>query len=209
MKILAVYIAEESVLNRFNRTMLAQSEIWPWKGIDRLLVTDPSSEMGVDWPTVRILLKQDRHFLFAHAKNAGLRYAAAHGYDWLIDMDADTILLGPPHEFPRTGYGCVPCHFLPRNAGISAARMVSNSTSADFQGSSRFLLHRDVFMKHFYHEKFWGYGGEDLDYHENILGRAGIHQSKTDARCVHFWHENGPREGNLELFHERRHDERE
>ena len=199
MKILAYYIADGSVRQRLQSAQQLQEAHLPWAstGIDRVLIAPPG-ELPVAWPCIHVDWKRDGHPLFALAKNAAWRFAEKAGYDWLLDMDADTVLLRTPSQFPASGYASVGCFFQQ-----DAVEPITDQAER-YEPSSRFLIARDLFTRFRFDERFWGYGGEDMDLNENILAPMGIYQTPTDARCVHVWHSRGPRPGNLDLLQARR-----
>ena len=210
MKLLIYYLVAENRIDRMMSTLASQRAILPaWEKVEKLFVVD--RDVTARFPSegsnrvVRMnLFSSSGLFLFSKAKNAAIAYAVAHGFDWLLDCDADTVLLRLPKEMPSTGYGCVPCHFVKQGAELFLYNAEDIIPHLEFQGSSRFLTRRDVFEKHRYFEGFEGYGGEDIDYHENVLAYNGVHQSPTDARCFHFWHPTNHRPMNDPELLERR-----
>jgi hypothetical protein len=142
---------------------------------------------------------------FSPIKNAAIDRAVSGGYDWLLDMDADTVLTKSISVYPPTGFGSIPVYLGKQGEGINEIRAkLLSGESLPFQGSSRFLIRRDAFTQYRYDERMLGYAGEDFDYFETIAHTYNFYGSDTDARCVHFWHPLDGRGYGKWTFRERR-----
>lgn len=219
MKLLVYYIVTERVRARWKRLVEFQRQALPeWDGLNRLVVAEPGFDPGISVPVVHTQAFRNGLILFAPLKNAAIRFAVEHGFDWLWDCDADTAILRLPTAFPETGYSAVPTYRSKPGESPDAilkrfredqeieftGSLKEMEGKLEFPGSSRFLTRRDIFSKYRYYEEFEGYGGEDIDYHENILAPAGVHQSPTDARCLHIWHDYGSRPYGAVTYYGRR-----
>jgi predicted O-methyltransferase YrrM len=208
MKLLIYYIYSRHVQERWKRLVDLQRELLPeWDALPKVFVVDRGSDPGIPGTRVEIdLFDENGHVLFSRAKNAAIDAAVGLGAEWLLDCDVDSLLIRTPNQFPPTGYGCVPVYMASESDHDAAIRKYAQNLQVSFEGSSRFLTRRDVFSRFRYDDSFWGYGGEDLDYHENVLAPAGFHGSATDARAIHLWHRREPleRPGNIEIYRRRK-----
>lgn len=127
-----------------------------------------------------------REFNLSRARNLCIDYALRAGHDWVVCMDADGVFIGLT-QFPPSGYGSCRIYRTARGERLLDLQLDRPDRWGD---SSWFVLSRSVFAKSFvrFDEGYVGYGFEDWDFHESVLGRNGIHASGTDAKAIHFWH---------------------
>lgn len=190
-KILMTLIAGKNCLDRFHRTVKLQARFpVAMADVDRLVITDRQGDPNVGLPIYRSadFWTAEGKVWFARLRNIGMRLAGELGYEWWIDGDADKSLIVPPTRFPDSGYACIPIFWAKKNESEVAIRKGLQANSLKYGGSVYFVVRRDVFTKHKFCEDYVGYGLDDIDYHENVLAPAGIHQGKTDARGAHLWH---------------------
>ncbi len=212
MNLLAYYIVAKNCEERLAKMMRFQRQILPgWDELPKLFIIEEGQKVPeTNCTVVRMPFFKDGKIMFSQLKNAGIDYATANGYDWLLDCDADTAILKMPTFLPQSGYGSMRCYFTKEQESHDSVLERARSRTIFYDesvGSSRFLTHRNVFTQCRYFEGLSGYGGEDLDYHETVLPCAGIHTTDTDMRGVHFWHPLNYRphgEGDHELRVKRR-----
>jgi hypothetical protein len=209
VSLLTYYILTPKVLGRWRRTVALQRELLPsWESMDKVIIASPDCiiKPEVQAEVVRMdFFDKDGLVRFSPVKNAAIDRAVAGGYDWLLDMDADTVLVKPVTVFPETGIGSVRVYLGKEGEGIREMRSkVVGGETLEYQGSSRFLTNRDVFTKLRYDERMAGYAGEDFDYFETAAHTHKFYMSETDGRCVHFWHPLTDRGYGKWTFRERR-----
>ena len=143
MKLLVYYLVAENRVSTLMHTLAVQATILPgWGKVEKLFVIDRgvTERMPGDRVVRMNLFSPSGLFLFSKAKNAAIEYAVAHQFDWLLDCDADTVLLRLPKEMPPTGYGCVPCHFVKQGAGLfvyNGEDIIPTSSSREARASSQ------------------------------------------------------------------------
>ncbi len=166
-----------------------------------LLVSDiPVSCFGMTNIVVQ-QLESGQNFCLAAGLNRALSHAAENNYDWVMLLDADSVLVSRPNDFPATGYA--PTEVWKLRSDETPERI----RDARWERSGPLLLGRNVFESYRYCEDYKGYGYEDADFHENVLGAVGIGQSFTDARVMHLWHPPRPTRRSVssyELFQKRK-----
>lgn len=190
------YLLSQKVRARWERTLQYQKQVLPsWESlrkvfiVDAPLASDPSWRPLLPGDILPIRMFEGNYIRFAFAKNAGLQWGVENKFDWVLDCDADTVILTPPTVYPETGYGTMLCYLGREEETIEEIETTRKSGVLKFEASSRFLIRRDLCEKYRYNEEFVGYCGEDVDFHKNILLRSGIQNSYTDARGIHIWHE--------------------
>lgn len=201
------YILSNAVIPRWRRMLAFQRSILPgWESVPKLFVLDRSCQEQVPGEVLKLDLFRDGLILFSQAKNVGLAWAERNNFEWVLDCDVDTAVARLPTYFPPTGYGSMLCYFPDGPIGDEEIRLQLGLGDKIQQASSRFLIHKNIFSKYRFDEGFVGYGGEDTDYNENVLGRSGILNSPTDARGVHLWHFTSKeiRMGNYDRFEMRK-----
>lgn len=206
----AYYILSNEVQARWERTRALQEKIWPgWMSIRKVFVVDRSykfdSLLGNLGAVVRIdLFSENGHILFSKAKNAGLSWATERiGIDWLLDADADCVVVRPPDRIPETPYSSLLCHFQEEHESIEELERKAATGTLGERHFSRFLLARQIFERYRFDEEFWGYAGDDVDFHLNLIQKAGIQWSDSGARGINMYHPMGPRLGNLDRLNKK------
>lgn len=182
MKILAAYTATADLLQALGSTLAMQSEYFPQAaGIDRVVVTDTTVPKALKVRSLKIDPWVNGQFCLAKCRNVAIDYANKQGYDWIILIDADTILANLPTVFPESGYA--PLNLYRTHIGESVATL-------DFETAPRqdawFLLGKQLFQ-HRFDERFLGYGLEEADFIQHVL--ADVPAGVTDVRAIHIWHE--------------------
>lgn len=197
------YILSSKILSRWQHMLAFQSRILPaWNSLKKLFIVDRDWTEAVPGEIIRTDCFQGKLIKFSYLKNIGLKWAEERGFEWALDCDADTAILKLPTVYPESGYGTMLCYLSQQGETDESIVQRWNAGTLNFRACSRFLLRRDIFSKFHYDERVVGYGGEDLDYHKNILGRAGISNTHSDARGIHFWHTRPTREdsGTMDYF---------
>lgn len=202
----AYYILSNDVQFRWERTLALQRKIWPdWSTslVRKVFVVDRT--YSFDGPlhavgdVIRIdLFNDQRHVLFSRAKNEGIRWAERNAVDWLLDADADAVIVQPPDRLPETQYSSMLCHFQAESESIGSLERKAAGGLLEARHFSRFLLGRGVFTKFRFDEEFHGYAGEDVDFHLNLIQRNGIQWSESGMRGINLYHPMGARPGNIE-----------
>jgi len=200
----ASYILSNEVQSRWERTLTLQKKLWPgWTSIKKVFVVDRTySFYGTLHPigdVIRIeLFNAQRHILFSRAKNEGLRWAEHSGVDWVLDADADCVIVTPPGRCPETQYSSMLCHFQGKNESFDELERKASAGLLEARHFSRFLLGRGIFPQFRFDEEFHGYAGEDIDFHLNLIQRNGIRWSDSGMRGINLYHPLGARPGNIE-----------
>lgn len=182
MKILLAYVVTQRLFEDFHRTLSCQLQFPHARdGFGQVLVTDTDMDNAV--PSVKADCWVGGQFCLAKARNASIDYAIKHGFDWLVTLDADSVVLNMPTILPRSGF-----------AQINVFQHPSQTPYHDFDLSNPnfwhlmgwYLIHRDVFSKHRFCEEFVGYGFEEDDYRLNVL--KDVQPMVTDMRAIHLYH---------------------
>jgi hypothetical protein len=201
----AYYILSNEVQSRWERTRSLQEKLWPgWSAIRKVFVVDRAyrfeDSVKALGDVVRVdLFDSRRHILFSRAKNAGLDWAKeSQDVEWILDADADSVVVRPPVVTPETSYSSMLCHFQKVDESDDELSRRAAAGTLEARHFSRFLLGRAVFTKFRFDEKFHGYAGEDVDFHLNLIQRSGVPWSESGMRGINLYHELGPRPGNIE-----------
>lgn len=195
MKTLFSAIVTEKFMPRYRRTVEVQDVFFPdgLKGIDRILMTDDETDaekLGLQ--VVRRDLKKDGVFNHSKARNLVLDYAWENGYDWLLDGDADRVVMAPPDQYPSSGFSVLQMHYAKKEDSPEELRKrwLEGGLEAN-QGGAFFVLPRSAFMKARFCEDFRFTRWEDIDYTAHVLPRAGIQARPACGRGLHLWHPGG------------------
>lgn len=196
MNICLYYILSNEVAQRWNRTVSLQRSVLPeWGGIPKVFITDVNYPYPVPGERVTANLFSDGIIQFPKAKNLGLGWAQNRGHDWVIDVDADTVILKMPTRVPSTGYSTVLCHnSSPKDTDDDLVKRYETGKMS-FGASSRFILRKDIFTKYRYDEGYVDWTWDDIDYHVHSLKANGILYEHSGALGIHLWHSR---------FHEKR-----
>ena len=206
----AYYILSNEVQSRWERTLALQRKLWPeWTSIRKVFVVDRAykfeSSLHPMGDVVRIdLFNKQRHVLFSRAKNEGLRWAERSGVDWILDADADCVIVRPPVRTPETQYSSMLCHFQREDESLDELERKAVAGFLEERHFSRFLLGRGVFSSRRFDEEFHGYGGEDVDFHLSLIQRDGITWSDCGMRGINLYHPLGARPGNIERLKQKK-----
>jgi hypothetical protein len=217
MRLLFSTLATKIAEDRLKQTLQFQ-ELIPegLEGWDRLLVTDQDSsvERPCGYEVVFDRLFTHGKFNYSKVRNASMRYAEQHGYDWLIQANPDIVMLHPPTSFPENGLTSIMTyHAQPEESIPEVISRWRAGYEAGFIGTTYFLMSRDIFSKYRFHEEFYGYGYDDQDFLNNVMWRDRI--SRMDGtpfggRAIHvsypgnIWGDSGPDlVRNRALFEER------
>ncbi len=173
MKLLFATVATSPAARRFERSWRLQEKIKEGlAGWDRLLVTDgkgiPHEPSG--YQTLREDLWTNGKFNYSRYRNASMRYAAYYGYDWMIQGNADLVMLRPPQLFPEGGLSSIPAHDCTApQAEAQVLKYLSGSEDFRWGTTSCFLMGKKVFGSFSFCERFYGYGYEDADFMNNVI----------------------------------------
>lgn len=201
------YILSRKVADRWHRNHIFQKRALPaWENIPKMFVVDEDWDEPLPGEVIRTNCFTNGMIHFSRLKNLGLDWAATKNLDWVLHLDSDSLILKAPTVYPSSGYGILICYHS-REGESDDAILAKYATRKGmiFDSCSMFMLRKDVYTKYRYDETIVGYGGEDLDYHKNILGKSGISQTRTDAHGVHLWHPMVKRErsGNFDRYLEK------
>jgi hypothetical protein len=173
VKLLFATVATSVSARRFERSRKLQEKIPEGlSGWDRLLVTDQKGLANE--PRGYEILKEDLwtngKFNYSRYRNASMRYAAERGYDWMIQGNADLVMLRPPESFPDGGLSSIPAQDCTASE-VEAQILKYQSGSEDFRWgtTSCFLMGKKVFGLFSFCERFYGYGYEDADFMNNVI----------------------------------------
>lgn len=207
----AYYIISNQVQARWERMLKLQLDLWPaWLDVKKVFVVNEDYKYESRFPknagdVVRIKLFDDKgHILFARAKNTGLRWAETHQVDWILDADADSVIVKPPDREPSTPYSSMLCHFQGELESLEEVEKKARAGKLQLRHFSRFLLHRNVFANHKFDEEFFGYAGEDVDYHLNLVQHQNVQWSDCGMAGINLYHAMGERRGNLDRLKKKR-----
>lgn len=189
MKACIYYIMSQEVVDRWNRTMLLQERLLPeWSDIPKVFVADRNLSIRVPGDIVTTELFDNTLMRFSMAKNLGLKWAEDHSYEWVIDCDADTVILKLPTKEPSTGYGAVLCYQARKEDSDEDLVGLYMSGGMVFGPASRFVLRRDIFTKYHFDEGYVDWIWDDIDYHANVLEANGIMFENCGSVGIHIWH---------------------
>jgi hypothetical protein len=188
MRILLSYVVTENVVDRFLRTIRFQ-DLFPSAvaDLDRVVITDSSTQIQFPFPVIRSILYVSGKFYLVGARNAALQYAHDHGYDYLLDGDADRVLLSLPQCLPQRHISCVMLHSQSKAESEEALAKKVQDGDLNYEWSSWFIVPRPL-MQYRFHGEYLAYGYEDLDYVHNVLAPLGINICDAGARGVHLYH---------------------
>lgn len=189
MNICIYYILSEEVIPRWNRTSALQRKMLPeWDGIPKVFISDRNLSIPVPGDRITTDLFFDGLMQFSKAKNLGFGWARDHGYDWVLDCDADTVILKMPEREPSTGYSSVGCHFSEQRDTDEDLIEKYMAGTMRYEPASRFILRRDIFTRHLFDEGYVDWTWDDIDYHANVLEPNGVLYEDTGAVGIHIWH---------------------
>lgn len=195
MKILLSAIVTEKFMGRYRKTVKVQEEFFPEgiAGVDRLLLTDDATNTeGVDVPTLRMNLSNGDVFNHSKARNILLDYAWGNGYDWLLDGDADRVVVALPDPFPKPGFTVFLQHASQKDDDPAdlRKRWLAGELNAK-KGSAFFIIPRMAFRTARFCEDFVFTRWEDVDYTAHVVPRAGIPILAECGQGMHLWHPGG------------------
>lgn len=198
------YLLSKAILPRWEKTLAFQRKVLPqWESIPKVFIMHEDCDIDVPGNKVHINMFRDKMILFANAKNAGLKWGAESNQEWMLDADADCIVVKLPTMVPETGFSQMMCHFQQPEEGMDRLERLIFLDQLQLRYFSRFLIHRSVFTKYRFDEGFYGYGGEDIDYKITVLGKNGIDHSDSGMAGINLWHPMGDRAGNTSRINER------
>lgn len=176
------YSVTGDLLPYWKDVQAVQNEVFDIGSYDKVVACDQSLQWSVKFEPC---LSVD-DYTFARSRNVLMEYAATHGYDGLVLLDADAILIEQP-VFPEIGFSCCKIFYATKQE-IHNRTFYFNDFSR-WKPSSYFILNRPEFTRFKFHEDFRGYGFEDLDFFYNILMRHGAEIVPWTTRAIHHWHE--------------------
>lgn len=195
IRILYSTVATSIVKHRLVRTHIAQQNIpGGLDGLDKILITEPGGPYipSSGFRVIAADLRTNGKFNFSKYKNASMRYARDHGYDWLIQGDSDLVMLQPPSLYPESGLSSVMTYYCQPNENIKdlVARWKSGSKMT-WVGTAYLLMSRYIFTNFSFCEQFYGYGYDDADFMNNVLWPEPHRISRADgtpfgARGIHI-----------------------
>jgi hypothetical protein len=195
VKPLLTYIVTQSVLARFQRTLVFQKAHFPeaFDQYDKLVLTDLTAKIDVGLPVVRRNICPGGKYSMPIARNAAFKIAEEHGCEWHFDGDADRVIADFPEKFPEPGLGFVSIYnFLKPDTEKDVLERY-RAGKINFYPSSFFVTHRDVFTKFKFCEEFSGYGFDDFDFTDNIC--ANVNRPRIPVHGFHLWHDDRIYEG--------------
>src|SRR3989442_1341560 len=105
-RILLAYVVTRDLFDTFRRTLSFQSRFAEaLHDTQSLLVSDLSAPSFGLPNVVAPQLECGENFCLAAGLSAALDYAVEKDYDWVLLLDADSVLVSHPNDFPPTGYG--------------------------------------------------------------------------------------------------------
>lgn len=198
------YLLSKAVLPRWEKTLAFQRRILPeWDKIPKIFIMHDDIDIQVPGDKIRINFFNGNMILFARAKNEGLKWAVDSNWEWVLDADADSVIVKLPTRVPETGFSQMMCHFQSEKETFDDLYKMSIIGGFELRYFSRFLVHKNVFSRHRFYEGFYGYGGEDVDFKITVLGKNGISHSDSGMAGINLWHPMGDRTGNTQLIEER------
>lgn len=146
------------------------------------------------WSAVWAPIKISGVYNMARSRNLIFEYADLNGYEWIIDADADRVLLNSPEKFPEPGLAAIATHYTDEGESDEVTYERCKAGRLDFgNGSSFFAIHRSVFCRFRNCEEFLGAGYEDKDFVFNICLPNGVKTVPIHARGLHRHHPNSER----------------
>lgn len=203
-KILLSYCVTESVRDAFVCAQIGQQRL-P-SNCKQLIVSEaPLGSLNISpYFVVNPEIGSGESLNLSRQRNLAIRYAIENGFDWLVILDCDSLVLDIK-KMPSSGYGTAWVWWQEKGELLSK---VSRDKTDRWTERSWFILGRDVFTQPWcrFDEGYVGYGFQDWDFHEHVVTRNGIQRTESDIRAVHLWH--APRSamgsGNSERFHRKR-----
>ena len=177
MTTLIAYRVTHHLADWFAETLRLQREACtPWW--DAIVVGDRVFQKAI--PTlVADGAVQSRGLCLARLSNVALDYAQQHGYDCLILLDGDFVIVNRVEAIPPVGV-------------VMAHKQRSDGSlfpkEPEYEPSAQFVLSRQVIKQVRFCEEFVGYGFEDHDFNYNVLQPRGFFQKDSGIRAVHRWH---------------------
>lgn len=184
-KILLSYCVSEAVLPDFREAQFLQPKL-PFN-VKQLAVSNRPIVWFNDIESIWDKQVGDgESFNLAVQRNLAIGYAIERGYDWLVILDVDSILLDIKH-LPESGYSSAMIWKQHQDEPLSA---VDWNQKERWQECSWFVLGRDIFSKNWcrFDESYKGAYHQDLDFHEHVLTRNGISRPESGVRAAHLWH---------------------
>jgi hypothetical protein len=198
---LATQIAEYRLVQTIKYQECVAEALQGW---DCVFITDIKSRVAPPkgYAVVYADLFTQGKFNYSRCRNASIKYAKEHGYDWLIQSNPDIVMLQPPQSFPASGLTSVMTHQSMRGEDVPALiREWRTRADLRFVGSSYFLMGADIFSKYRFCEDYYGYGYDDQDFMSNVLWPDRISRmdgTSFGARAIHvsypgdLWGDIGP-----------------
>jgi hypothetical protein len=204
IKYLIAYNVISSALNRFHYVQSVQRRHYPQiTKYDRIVV----SERELHIPGFKTILcpnfGTEDNLCVAASRNSGMRYAQKNGYDYVLLLDIDAVVLEDlfpiePRKFSATNnYHSKEEEFKNNNyTGIY------NSGPEHYDGGF-YLFHKDILHLRWC-EEFRGHFYEDIDFWYGVLDYDPVSPKATAARqgfikTMHIWHPRRPDKGGSEM----------
>jgi hypothetical protein len=183
MKILLAFCVTSNLMGDFSRSNLIQSSFRDtFRRFDKVLITDkPTSRCFVrSWPVVQCNPWVNGEFCLAKMRNAALWWARATDAEWIVLLDADSVIVNFPTVFPETGLGRLQIYCEGHDE-----ESFDLKNSARWTESWWFMVH-NRHLKRRFDEGYVGYGWEERDFQDVIM--RDVPESYTDLRAIHAWH---------------------
>lgn len=196
MRTLLAYTATPKVMPDLRRTLAVQREYYPkaWAAYDKVVVGGWMDDL----PCAVVDCGEGDDFCISKARNAAIGFARREGYDWVVLLDADHVVLNPMELAPRSGFGAPMTAWQWEHEGFP----LDLSAAERWMESQWWILGREHFGRQFC-EQFVGYGFEEVDFQRHVM--ADVPVTETDLRVVHLWHpRRAARWADVQLFEQRK-----
>lgn len=181
MKILLAYSVTKNLWPAFEQAQEWHSHFSVDARFDRVVVTDhPKQNTVINEIGAKCWVGDE--FCLSKCRNASFDYASEIGADWVVLLDADSVVLNWPTQLPETGLGTL---LIYRHHAERFDNLELDNPDR-WQRMGWYLVRRDLFTAHRYDESFVGYGFEEDDFRHNVL--RGVDLEDTDMRAMHIFH---------------------
>ena len=197
MNVLIAYNVLSSALDRFLQVQEIQKQLWPAASqYDRMVVSDVPLRVGGSFGISTIGFQnvlcdrfgQDGAVNVCAARNVGLAYGLEHGYDYVLLLDVDLVLLSEPINIGPAFSCSWNYHSVESEVRSNTFDLDAKTPRGEWNGGGLFYVPKEAIAAGVrWDEGFSGHYWEDFDFFHALVA-SGFEGAPFTPRTMHVWH---------------------